>query len=410
MMFVYGMLMNTIIVCFPWFDAFSDGQSLQYCISEKPCESATAATLFEPKHRAVNCRYNGTENYCDRYITLGWYRFDFDLVTYPPALGSCGALYPYWLNGNIPLGYEEEIDGTVCQVGFSHPCTKKVPIRIRNCGLFRAYCLAALDACPERYCFGEIDPTCQSTTEGEITTSVTAELTATSRGGTDSVITIQNITLSVSDPLRDAISEATDRNTTLPNADSVTTARISTLPGSISVTSARIATLPGASSSDSFNALTMVLLVSIPSVLVLVILIGIFTRIVCHSSICKKPLAIITSENEYDHINISERNLEVGTYDQLKVRIGDRQPVTESKERQYADLTESKDEEYVDIAESKDGEHTDLVESKDGDYTDLMESKDGQYTDLLEIKDYQQKEQEGEYQALEKITNQSLQC
>ncbi|XP_062618282.1 uncharacterized protein LOC134279884 [Saccostrea cucullata] len=420
MKFVYVMLMNTIIVCSPWFDVFSDGQSLYHCISEKACENATAATLFEPKHRAVNCRYNGSENYCDRYITPGWYRFNFDMVTYPPALGSCGTLYPYWLNGTIPLGDKEEISGTVCQVGFSHTCTKKVTIRILNCRVFRAYCLTALDACPERYCFGEVDPSCQSTTEGEITTSVTARLIATSRGGTYSVITNQVITRSGSDPLRDAISVPT-QNTTLPGADSFTTARIATPSDSVttarkatppdsvttaqiatfpdSVTTAQISTLPGAASLDNFNALPTVLLVLIPSLLVLVILIGIFIRIICYSTICKKPLAVITPEKEYDHIDTSERNVEEGPYDQLKVRMGEVQTVTESKEREYTDLAERKDGEYVDIEESKDGE-----------YVDIAESKDGQYTDLLEIKDYQQKEQEGEYQALEKITNQSLQC
>ena len=107
------------------------------------------------------------------------------MLTQCPSLLSCGALYPVWLNGKINFQYNNVkmqfcdsqtkpvisyfyilsegslpslSDGIVnrkaCKVGFESCCTRSYDIQIKHCGSFYAYCLAALDTCPERYCFG----------------------------------------------------------------------------------------------------------------------------------------------------------------------------------------------------------------------------------------------------------------
>ena len=57
--------------------------------------------------------------------------------------------------GSHPIGVNSEVLRIVCKVGFSGCCEQQYKIKIRNCGLYMAYCLPALNTCPERYCFGK---------------------------------------------------------------------------------------------------------------------------------------------------------------------------------------------------------------------------------------------------------------
>lgn len=57
--------------------------------------------------------------------------------------------------GTHPAEVNTEVQRSVCKGGFSSCCERQVTIKIRNCGQFMAYCLPALDSCPERYCFGK---------------------------------------------------------------------------------------------------------------------------------------------------------------------------------------------------------------------------------------------------------------
>nr|XP_022304413.1 flocculation protein FLO11-like isoform X3 [Crassostrea virginica] len=136
-----------------WFVTALETQNLFFCENEDPCVSANAKTPFEPEARFSNCGITNT--LCDRYIPPGWYRYNDRMLDRCPSIGSCGSVYPNWLNGSHPVGVNSEVERIVCKVGFSGCCEQQYKIKIRNCGLYMAYCLPALDTCPERYCFGE---------------------------------------------------------------------------------------------------------------------------------------------------------------------------------------------------------------------------------------------------------------
>ena len=61
----------------------------------------------------------------------------------------------FFSEGSHPIGVNSEVERIVCKVGFSGCCEQQYKIKIRNCGLYMAYCLPALNTCPERYCFGK---------------------------------------------------------------------------------------------------------------------------------------------------------------------------------------------------------------------------------------------------------------
>lgn len=147
--------------------------SLTFC-GVDPCEVANERVPYEPEARYVSCGTQST--YCDRYIVPGWYRYNERMWDQCPSLGKCGAVYPYWLNGTHPTKVYTEVQRTVCKVGFYSCCERQVTIKIRNCGQFMAYCLPALDSCPERYCFGESGP-CTLTTSQAMMTDISTYTT-----------------------------------------------------------------------------------------------------------------------------------------------------------------------------------------------------------------------------------------
>ncbi|XP_061167190.1 uncharacterized protein LOC133176031 [Saccostrea echinata] len=138
----------------------TDAGRMWFCKTDDPCQVANTTAPYQPQIRAKNCPYNNSP-YCDRFITPGWYRFKEDMLNYPPSLMECGAVYPSWLNGTLPTKKNEEVERTVCKIGFKNTCARRVTIIIKQCGSFNAYCLPSLGACSERYCFGERDVTCE---------------------------------------------------------------------------------------------------------------------------------------------------------------------------------------------------------------------------------------------------------
>ncbi|XP_061171060.1 oncoprotein-induced transcript 3 protein-like [Saccostrea echinata] len=142
-----------------------------HCNVADPCTQANVSRFFEPHARYKNCQYDPKYGLCDRYITPQWYRVDDKMLTECPELLSCGALYPVWLRGSLPLISDGVVGRKACKVGFNDCCREEVDVKIKHCGLFYAYCLGAMSACSERYCFGE-NGSCdvpQSTTSTEIT-------------------------------------------------------------------------------------------------------------------------------------------------------------------------------------------------------------------------------------------------
>lgn len=140
--------------------SLTDASWMWFCETDDPCHAANTTAPYQPELRAKNCPFNNNP-YCDRFITPGWYRFKNDMLNHPPGLFSCGAVYPSWLNGTLPTRQNEEVERSVCKVGFNNTCLKRVTIRIKHCGSFNAYCLPSLGACSERYCFGEEDSSCE---------------------------------------------------------------------------------------------------------------------------------------------------------------------------------------------------------------------------------------------------------
>ncbi|XP_065929421.1 uncharacterized protein [Magallana gigas] len=141
------------ILLLTFYDA--GAQLLHFCETngKDPCKVANETVPFEPEARYVNCGQPSGPSYCDRYIVPGWYRYSERMWNQCPSLARCGAVYPYWLNGTHPTEVNTEVQRSVCKVGFASCCERQVTIKIRNCGQFMAYCLPALDSCPERYCF-----------------------------------------------------------------------------------------------------------------------------------------------------------------------------------------------------------------------------------------------------------------
>ncbi|XP_061167220.1 mucin-5AC-like [Saccostrea echinata] len=166
--------------------SISDSQTFYFCNTngKDACEVARSNVPFQPNARYPYCPYDADIEYCDRYITQGWYRYSTTMLDKCVSLGSCGAIYPYWLNGSHPVSVNQEVDRSVCKVGFSSCCSKQVMIKIRHCGEFMAYCLPALDACPERYCFGESGECEPTTTLSVQSTTKSSSITLDSSSST----------------------------------------------------------------------------------------------------------------------------------------------------------------------------------------------------------------------------------
>nr|XP_022293354.1 uromodulin-like [Crassostrea virginica] len=158
-----------VFIYIGWMLQTAASGSLYYCSVSDPCAEANVSSFFEPYARFENCQHNNN-GFCDRYITPKWYRVNDVMLTQCPSLLSCGTLYPVWLNGTLPTTSDGVVDRKACKVGFESCCTRSYDIQIKHCGSFFAYCLAALDTCPERYCFGK-NGTCEISTTTTTTTT-----------------------------------------------------------------------------------------------------------------------------------------------------------------------------------------------------------------------------------------------
>ncbi|XP_061177069.1 oncoprotein-induced transcript 3 protein-like [Saccostrea echinata] len=74
---------------------------------------------------------------CDKYLYKKWYRAGdfYQIPTTAPELISCGTLYPYWMDGSLPVGGSLSTV-KMCRVGFDSNCEKSHNIRMKNCGLY----------------------------------------------------------------------------------------------------------------------------------------------------------------------------------------------------------------------------------------------------------------------------------
>ncbi|XP_061171265.1 oncoprotein-induced transcript 3 protein-like [Saccostrea echinata] len=191
-------------------------ESTYYCSGvTDPC--TVAGVLFEPYARTQNCPYDGTQPHapCDRYKTPGWYKSDEPILDQCPTLSSCGAIYPVWFNGTLPQVADGVVSGKLCKTGFSSCCVKEYDVQIKNCGTYYVYCLPALDACPERFCFGT-NGTCEYPTTTSTTTSTTTQ-TTTSTSTTTETTTSTSTTLPSTTILT---SQTTDKNIDKENVPS----------------------------------------------------------------------------------------------------------------------------------------------------------------------------------------------
>ncbi|XP_062576938.1 uncharacterized protein LOC134238846 [Saccostrea cucullata] len=181
-------------VCVFILNSETNVESTYYCGGvTDPCTAA--GELFEPYARTPNCPYDGTQPHvpCDRYKTPGWYRSDEPILDQCPALSSCGAIYPVWYNGTLPQVADGVVSRKLCKTGFSDCCVKEYDVQIKNCGTHHVYCLPALDACPERFCFGT-NGTCEYPTTTSTTTSTTTETTTSTSTTTDTTTSTSTTT------------------------------------------------------------------------------------------------------------------------------------------------------------------------------------------------------------------------
>lgn len=82
-----------------------------------PCDSATPFPDYLGS-RNVNCTPPTGDRQCDRNLLEDWYKLgNATMVTQCPPAGSCGVLYPIWINGidSITLGWP----GILCKASTS---------------------------------------------------------------------------------------------------------------------------------------------------------------------------------------------------------------------------------------------------------------------------------------------------
>lgn len=150
--------------------------AVYYCDDADPCGLANSTEFFESYARFENCQHDAANRFCDRYIIPQWYRVNDAMLTQCPQLLSCGTIYPVWLNGTLPGSSDGIVDRKACKVGFESCCVRSYDVKIKHCGSFYAYCLAALDSCPERYCFGK-NGACDVPTSAAPVTTTTKQTT-----------------------------------------------------------------------------------------------------------------------------------------------------------------------------------------------------------------------------------------
>lgn len=105
--------------------------------------------------RLVN--YSATADKCDDTLDFNrWYRITGAAGTQLPEkqvpFRRCGARYPGWMEGVHPTVEDGVVSRNVCFVLGSTKCRWRLKIKVKNCGEFFVYKLAAPVYCDQRYC------------------------------------------------------------------------------------------------------------------------------------------------------------------------------------------------------------------------------------------------------------------
>ncbi|CAH3189906.1 unnamed protein product, partial [Porites evermanni] len=100
--------------------------------------------------------YGRPNNYCDRAIGPGWFRFEGSagtrMPTSCPPTNRCNTDATGWLNGGHPTVADGQVSRQVCFHWTSGCCEWSTTIKVRNCGLYYVYYLSSTPTCHLRYC------------------------------------------------------------------------------------------------------------------------------------------------------------------------------------------------------------------------------------------------------------------
>ena len=111
--------------------------------------------ILNTADRQVN--YSATADKCDDTLDFNrWYRITGAAGTQLPEkqvpFRRCGARYPGWMEGVHPTVEDGVVSRNVCFVLGSTKCRWRLKIKVKNCGEFFVYKLAAPVYCDQRYC------------------------------------------------------------------------------------------------------------------------------------------------------------------------------------------------------------------------------------------------------------------
>ncbi|XP_052810734.1 uncharacterized protein LOC128238649 [Mya arenaria] len=145
--------------------------------------------------RNENCIHEaGSE--CDYYLPAKWYSSKLgDLATECPQTGTCGVIYPAWINGSFPTEEEDIVNLTIC-IKFKNDCChdNSLTAQVKNCSDFFVYYLPTLIQCPSVYCFDSDLPCKYDEPLTSSSSNITSSSTAPSVSVVSSTITESTIT------------------------------------------------------------------------------------------------------------------------------------------------------------------------------------------------------------------------
>lgn len=130
-------------------------------VDSEPCNDYSVIT---ENSRAANIKIDLSTTYpfTDDRLHTKWYRIENevgeDMATAPPGVFMCSTWYPIWLNGTLPLIFNETVTGQVCMQTFFSTCYRTWNIRIKKCPEgYLVYELVTSPVIDSGYCFGWAD-------------------------------------------------------------------------------------------------------------------------------------------------------------------------------------------------------------------------------------------------------------
>ncbi|XP_062892781.1 pancreatic secretory granule membrane major glycoprotein GP2-like [Mobula hypostoma] len=132
-------------------------------------------TVLDQPWRSTDCsntECTGGQWMDDRYLAVGWYRFNSSggwkiPDTIVPEY-RCSGYYPGWIRGPHPNVGEGEVNRTVCFTWSIYTCSGSREIRVKNCSGYFVYWLGPAPWSNAVYCTGS-HPNVE---EGEVTRTV----------------------------------------------------------------------------------------------------------------------------------------------------------------------------------------------------------------------------------------------